>query len=444
MSMFKKFAAFTLACVLVLSLAACGGGASSASQAPASAAPAQSGASAAPASDTPAEPVTISFWNNFTAADGEVLAKIVADFNATNGKGITVEMDVMPEENLTDKLPLAIASDTAPDFFGVGEAFFSSFVAEDTVVDLSAFFDYDGVDKADIVEGALTTNQVDGVQYFLPMTINSWYLYWNKDLFEAAGLDPEKAPETWEQLEEYAVQLTDASKDQMGFGVPVRAQAASNVMLNWMLDYGGTVLSDDQTAVTLDSPENLDVLTRMQNLIINEKTGPVAPSNADLMQMMIAGKLGMMFNGPWGNGNLSANEVNYGIAVVPHAEGGQTAAYAGGVGFAIPTTTDESKYAAIYEFFKYWYSTDVHTRWVTECIAVPFVISATQQDAVKNDPILSTMASQIDSTQPFLPGNANSVAIINDILNPMTEAVQLGEDPATALTSAADALAGML
>lgn len=432
------------AVAMTASLAACGGSPANETGTSTGGVSENSHTAAPAASDTTsAEPVTITFWNNFTAADGEVLQKIVGDFNANNQKQITVVMDIMPENNLTDKLPLAIASDTAPDFFAIGDAFFASFVAENTVVDLESFFAYEGVKKEDIMAGALGVGLVNEKQYFLPMTVNSFYLYWNKDLFAAAGLDPEKGPQTWEQLEEYAIKLTDSSSDKMGFGVPVRPQAGYNVFGSWALAYGGEPLSADQKTVTLNSPENLAVLAKMQNLIVTEKTGPAATALPDLMQMMIAGKVAMMVNGPWANSNLANNDVNYGISVLPHAEGKEPAAYSGGVGFAIPTTTDQAKYDAIYEFLKYWYSTEVHTTWITECNAIPFVISSTEQPEIQGNPVLLTMSKQIEYAKAFMPGNPQAVSVINDILNPMLESVQLGEDPAAVLERADKALQAM-
>ncbi|MDR1913641.1 MAG: ABC transporter substrate-binding protein [Clostridiales bacterium] len=386
------------------------------------------------------ESIELSFWNNFTATDGEVLAEIIEEFNQTNDKGISITMDVMPEKNLPDKLPLARASKTAPDFFAVGDAFFASFVSNGTVNDLSSFFDHEGVDKADIKEGALVTTQVNGAQYFLPMTITGHYLYWNKDLFAAAGLDPETPPKTWEEVEQMAVAVSAIGDDIYGIGFPVGAQFAYHAFSNWALAYGGKVFNADQTESVLNSSENLQSLQRVQALVRDKKVSPEAPKASDINDLMNAGRIGMQLNGPWGNGNLRGNGINYGVTVLPHADGKEPTAYAGGVGFAIPTTTDASRIAAIYEFFKYWYDTDVHAEWTSACIATPFVISTTEKEEIKNDPILSIMSSQVAYSEPFLPGNPNSVNIVLEILSPMLEAVQLGEDPAAALETADQAL----
>ena len=66
------------------------------------------------------ETIELTFWNGFTGADGALLAEIVQRFNAENGKGIHITMDIMPWATLHEKLPGCIATGTAPDFVLLG------------------------------------------------------------------------------------------------------------------------------------------------------------------------------------------------------------------------------------------------------------------------------------------------------------------------------------
>ena len=63
--------------------------------------------------------VTLTFWNGFTASDGEILQEIVNEFNKKNDKNIKIEMDIMTWANLNEKLPTAISSKKAPDFIAL-------------------------------------------------------------------------------------------------------------------------------------------------------------------------------------------------------------------------------------------------------------------------------------------------------------------------------------
>lgn len=67
--------------------------------------------------------VKIQFWNGFTASDGDILREIFDRFNAQNDKGITVEMDIMPWDNLFEKLAPALATGTAPALLLLGSEY---------------------------------------------------------------------------------------------------------------------------------------------------------------------------------------------------------------------------------------------------------------------------------------------------------------------------------
>ena len=66
-------------------------------------------------SSVSAKGVTIQFWNSFTGSDGDILREIVDQYNKENQDGITINMDIMPGETLSEKLAPAITTGTAPD-----------------------------------------------------------------------------------------------------------------------------------------------------------------------------------------------------------------------------------------------------------------------------------------------------------------------------------------
>lgn len=385
--------------------------------------------------------IVLTFWNNFTGDDGELLRELVATFNDTNKKNIEIRMDIMPSTNLNEKLPLAISSNTAPDFFAAGDINYGSYTSNNVVKDLSSYWDYEGVDRSDFTETALSVTQVGGVQNFLPMQVQGFYLFWNKTLFEAAGLDPGKGPETWEELIEYAEKISALGNNTYGIGMP---RDANDMFINWSLNYGGSILSDDQSESELVSDTNLMVLTKMREFAYEKKLAPESPTQADLENLMCAGQLGMILDGPWMNPGLAANEIDYGIRVIPKAAGSQNKAYLHAVGFAVPVTTDDSKMEYIYEFFKYWHSNDVCKTWSMENGFPPFLKSVVQDPEVQANEIVAEMSKQIDYAVPFLLGNPLISSISTDAVNPMLEAVLLGEDPQKALSEAEEVLNGII
>ena len=81
---------------------------------------------------------------------------------------------------------------------------------------------------------------LDGTIYGIPMQYNTQYLYWNKDIFAEAGLDPEAPPATFDEMVAYAEAMTDASKEQYGIGI---ATGNANIT-NFLWSNGGDWLND--------------------------------------------------------------------------------------------------------------------------------------------------------------------------------------------------------
>lgn len=199
------------------------------------------------------KPVTLTFWNGFTSTDGDVLQQIVNDFNESNEYNVTIEMDAMPWATFNEKLPAAIASGNAPDFVLCSTGYYVPYVESGSFQDVSDFYELPGVDKADFDPNIVDLLYYDDLCVGIPMQVISHYLYWDKDLYAAAGLDPETPPKTWEEIMKNAEILTDKSKNQYGFNVPTD----NNVVPQYaMYAYGGSYTNADETEALLNSEAN--------------------------------------------------------------------------------------------------------------------------------------------------------------------------------------------
>ena len=104
----------------------------------------------------------LTFWNVFTGSDGDVLRSIVDNYNKTNTDNIQINMDIMPNDTLQQKLPAAIATDTAPDFVLFGVENIAPYVANDSLEDISDFWEVSGVEKDNFLENVVDLCHVDG------------------------------------------------------------------------------------------------------------------------------------------------------------------------------------------------------------------------------------------------------------------------------------------
>ena len=156
---------------------------------------------AAPCSVSAAEKTTLTFWHAMGGTNGEVLQQIVDDFNASQDEiEIKAEYQGTYDDTIT-KLKAAMQSDSGlPDvcqMYDVGTKFMYDSGA---VIPVEDKFESTGYDKSSVMEGISSYYTVDGKQYAMPFNVSTPMLYYNKDVFEAAGLDPETKNEIFELL----------------------------------------------------------------------------------------------------------------------------------------------------------------------------------------------------------------------------------------------------
>lgn len=161
------------------------------------AAPAQGSAAAA----------KITFWHAMTGVNGDALAKIVDGFNKSQR---TIAVEATFEGGYDDalgKLKTALASNRAPSLiqvFDIGQRFM---IDSGEVVPMQRFIDAEKYDTSDFEPNVLACYKVGDQLYGMPFNTSSSILYYNKDAFEAAGLDPSRPPKTFDEVADYAEKL---------------------------------------------------------------------------------------------------------------------------------------------------------------------------------------------------------------------------------------------
>ncbi|WMC91573.1 ABC transporter substrate-binding protein [Kineothrix sp. MB12-C1] len=379
-----------------------------------------------------AEPITIQFWNAFTGTDGDVLREIVDQYNEENDKGITIEMDIMPAASLEEKLPAAIASKTAPALIIRGNFDTATYTNNGIISPLDDFFEVTGTDKGNFNEAPIEALQYNGSQMMIPMQVHSTFLYWNKELFEAAGLDPETPPATWDEVAEYAGKVADPSRKIYGVGFPISgAPSYFNAMFK---ANGGDVFSEDGTKSVLDSAENLKTLEYIQGLV-KEGYAPVGSTGADTDNLMLAGQMGIYCSGPWLINGLREAEIDFGVTGMP--AGDERAAGVIEVqGFAVTSTSSEAEKAAAYDFIAYWNTDRICKEWSMRNGFPPYLKSLAEDADLQADEIVNALSSISDFGFSFAPGVTVVKQVNGNVLFPMIENVVAGNDPQDELTKA--------
>src|SRR5699024_4229535 len=205
-------------------------------------------------SGTEDNPTKISFY--FPVAVGGEVAQIVEglaeEFEEEN-PDIKVDAKVGGDyaETMTQVMASA-QSGNPPELAVLFSIDLFTLIENDLIEELTPLFDDELLD--DFYEGFMSNSQIDDHVWSLPFQRSTIVLYYNKDAFEEAGLDPEQPPETWDELVEYGEDLTiDDGKTQWGLEIP------STDYQYWMLqalalETEDNIMSDDGKETFFDAP----------------------------------------------------------------------------------------------------------------------------------------------------------------------------------------------
>ena len=385
------------------------------------------------------EPITLSVWAPFTGTDGDVLREIVNNYNETNEDNITVELDIMDNATLQSRFPSAVATGTGPSFVLVGIEYLNQYAENGLIEDISDFWETMSVDESNFYENVLAKSYVGDTLYGVPMQYNLQYLYYNKDIFEAAGLDPDAPPTTLDELKEAAIACTDTSKNQYGLGLPMD----STYYVEYLWANGGDVISADGTENLLNSQENIDTLTWLQDLVINEGVSPQGLTAVDADTMFQAGQLAMYTSGPWNINGLNQLGINYGITAIP---AGSDGAYSpeGGCSYMLTAGADDATKEAVYKFMAYWLSDATLKEWSNRNGFPVWSYSVLEDEEIQANEILLDVSEASEIGRDWHLNLAIGSQIDNDVMIPAIEKILSGEDVAACVQEASDALDGII
>ena len=269
------------------------------------------------------------FWGS--PQEKAAVEQMVADFEAQHPE-IQVQAQHIPNTAYVEKISTMLASGSPPDvaYLGEGQAF--PWAAEGTLLDLSSYFQED-TEASSRLE-ATYYNYGDGKTLGTNTAAETMVLYYNKALFEEAGVEPPptKAADalTWDAFVDLAKQLT---KDRNGNDATSAEFDPNNIetygvsfptwwggYLPFVLSNGGTFASEDGTQLTLNQPEAVEAMQAMQDLIYVHHVAPT-PTQAEAFPsadvMMQTGKVAMTIDGHWKILDFSQLGMDWGLGVLP-------------------------------------------------------------------------------------------------------------------------------
>lgn len=256
----------------------------------------------------------------------------------------------------------ALQGGTPPDFAILPNPELYSLLSMDAVIPLDDLIAKDGGDEYinDFIPAFMKNSYKDGKVYSIPFQRSTIIMYYNKDQFREAGLDPDHFPETWEELRAAAEKLTvrDASGNVSRWGVmiPTDDPFIFYAFSKANSEGDGNIMSPDGKKVYFDTEGNVDAL---QFLLDLGKTDKVMPEGSikwgDGPSNFMAGATAITCTSTGSLTNILDNtNFEVGTAFMPKSK--QYGSPTGGANFYIFKGIDEKKQEAAWKFI----------RWITE------------------------------------------------------------------------------
>lgn len=234
------------------------------------------------------------------------------------------------------KLMTELAAGTEADIIGMQSLRMPGFAARDGLRSLRQFMEDDPDFRyEDYFPPIRTGLSFGGGPYALAYDIGPMILFYNKDLFDEAGipLPSPTGPMTWERFREIARELTDAGANQYGYVIT----PGFDSMVPWLWSAGGDYMNAEKTECLLGTAESISAMEFLVGMIDEGIVAPITTvagtfSAADQFN---SGKIGMFIDGPWSILTVrGAAEFDFDIAPIPEGSAGSIP-WAAGSGFGI-------------------------------------------------------------------------------------------------------------
>ena len=238
-----------------------------------------------------AEPVTITYCNfNASGGNEETLQRMYEAFHEEY-PNITVEIETIAMDDYFTQMQTRVAGGTAPDCYELNIENFASYANKGVLAEIT------DVDLSSLDETALSAFNVDGKQYGLPGNFSNVVLVYNKDLFDQAGIDYPNEDWTQDDVQAAAEAIRALGDDIYGYYQPL----TYNEFYKACAQFGGSLLNEDKTEFTINSPENVAAAQMMADrvLVSNVQPTDVQMGGMGDWDLFMSGRLGMIPTGIW-------------------------------------------------------------------------------------------------------------------------------------------------
>ncbi|GIH25872.1 sugar ABC transporter substrate-binding protein [Acrocarpospora phusangensis] len=277
-----------------------------------------------------AEKVTLTYAN-WSEDQSPAMEQIAAEFQKEN-PNITVKVQTLPWPEYWSTLQVGAAGGTAPDAFWMLADHFREYAKGGALIDLSDTVK-SGIDMSVYPKAVSDSYTYEGKIFALPKDFDTNGIWYNKALFDAAGVKYPDDTWDWQDVQDAAKKLTDPAKGVWGIAAPIDAQGG---YYNTILQAGGTIINADGTASDFAGPAGVAGLKFWADL---QKAGSSPTlkqlSDTEAVSMFENQKVAMYFSGAyWALRFYKNAELKGKVDVAPLPQGVKRATVTSGIGNA--------------------------------------------------------------------------------------------------------------
>ena len=243
------------------------------------------------------------YWE--TEGHQKALDEMIATYNESQD-AYNLTAKYVPFADFKKQLSIGASASELPDLVILDSPDHASYASMGIFADLTGKFDV-----STYYEGPVASATLDDTLYGVPFGCNCLALYYNEDMFEAAGIT--EVPTTWDELKEAADKLTSDNVTGLAF-CSVQNEEGTFNFVPWLWSTGAT-------SYEINSENGIRALSFVKDLIDSGVMSKecINWTQGDVMNQFISGNVAMMINGPWQIPTMreEAPELNYNVALIP-------------------------------------------------------------------------------------------------------------------------------
>lgn len=264
---------------------------------------------------------------------------------------------------------------------------------------LDSYIEKEGKDYKDLFfETLWNYNSYEDNTYGIPVGYTTHVVYYNKDIFDVAGIEYPSDEWTWKEFVETARKLTDKENKVYGFGFSAKPDPYDFEMMLWnnKASYLG---NNNELKGNVNSKESVEVYNSYQKMA---KDGVALPTEGSGSTEMKSGKIAMFINGSWSIKEFQEQGVNFGTTVIPSfIEGNKAPSVVSSSGISM--SADCKNKDAAWEFIKFWTSKEANKSRIK--YELPVIKSVADSEKLLEHELYSPFYIMLEQSKEFTPSS---------------------------------------